>query len=149
MHFTSLLQLSVQRATDTNLLAVATFYLCVSPPPPPPPPQETSATETQFINPLDDLSPFFQRQYIKGHSSDIFMAYGQLLAELLLVLPCQVSLGEIGTWCSHLDHSQHPLIKCATLLRRLIYSILDQFCQVYNMVMDPQHPPPPPKPSRV
>ena len=44
-----------------------------------------------FVNPLADLSPFFQKQYVKGHSSDVFVAYGRLLAEILLVLPCQVS----------------------------------------------------------
>ena len=44
-----------------------------------------------FTNPLDDLSPFFQKQYVKGHANDVFSAYGRLMAEILLVLPCQVS----------------------------------------------------------
>ena len=38
------------------------------------------------------MSPFFQKQYIKANSTDIFAAYGRLLAEILLVLPCQVMI---------------------------------------------------------
>ena len=38
-----------------------------------------------------DLSPFFQRQYVKGHSDDIFEPYHRLWAEIVLFLPCQVS----------------------------------------------------------
>ena len=43
-----------------------------------------------FINPLEDLAPFFQKHYVKGHAMDVFSAYGRLMAEILLVLPCQV-----------------------------------------------------------
>ena len=52
--------------------------------------QDSSSLATPFANPLDDLSPFFQKQYVKGHASDIFSAYGRLMTEILLVLPCQV-----------------------------------------------------------
>ena len=39
-----------------------------------------------------DLSPFFQRQYVKGHGDDIFGPYHRLWAEIVLFLPCQVSV---------------------------------------------------------
>lgn len=37
-----------------------------------------------------DMSPFFVRQYVKGHASDVFEAYPQLLTEMALRLPYQV-----------------------------------------------------------
>jgi E3 ubiquitin-protein ligase UBR4 len=37
-----------------------------------------------------DMSPFFLRQYVKGHASDVFEAYPQLLTEMALRLPYQV-----------------------------------------------------------
>ena len=55
-----------------------------------PTPFGVSILQPKFSPPLSDLSPFFQRHYVKG-ASDIFMAYGRLLAEITLVLPNQVS----------------------------------------------------------
>jgi len=49
-----------------------------------------SKLKPPFVNPLDDMSPFFQKQYVKGHANDVFAAYGRLLAEICLVLPCQL-----------------------------------------------------------
>ena len=43
-----------------------------------------------FVNPLDDMSPFFQKQSVKAHANDVFAAYGRLLADICLVLPYQV-----------------------------------------------------------
>jgi len=37
-----------------------------------------------------DMSPFFLRQYVKGHASDVFEPYPQLLTEMVLRLPYQV-----------------------------------------------------------
>ncbi len=36
------------------------------------------------------MSPFFLRQYVKGHAGDVFEAYPQLLTEMVLRLPYQV-----------------------------------------------------------
>ncbi|EDO26475.1 predicted protein, partial [Nematostella vectensis] len=36
-----------------------------------------------------DMSPFFLRQYVKGHAGDVFEAYPQLLTEMVLRLPYQ------------------------------------------------------------
>ncbi|EDO43429.1 predicted protein [Nematostella vectensis] len=41
-------------------------------------------------NPPPDMSPFFLRQYVKGHAGDVFEAYPQLLTEMILRLPYQV-----------------------------------------------------------
>lgn len=41
-------------------------------------------------SPIPDMSPFFLRQYVKGHANDIFEAYPQLLTEMVLRLPYQV-----------------------------------------------------------
>ncbi|KAL3872340.1 hypothetical protein ACJMK2_040271 [Sinanodonta woodiana] len=40
--------------------------------------------------PPPDMSPFFLRQYVKGHASDIFEDYPQLLTEMVLRLPYQL-----------------------------------------------------------
>ena len=37
-----------------------------------------------------DMSPFFLKQYVKGHAHDVFEAYPQLLTEMALRLPYQV-----------------------------------------------------------
>ncbi|KAL1138884.1 hypothetical protein AAG570_008946, partial [Ranatra chinensis] len=37
-----------------------------------------------------DMSPFFLRQYVKGHATDVFEAYPNLLTEMALRLPYQV-----------------------------------------------------------
>ncbi|BES93671.1 calmodulin Hypothetical protein [Nesidiocoris tenuis] len=37
-----------------------------------------------------DMTPFFLRQYVKGHAADVFEAYPQLLTEMALRLPYQV-----------------------------------------------------------
>ena len=36
------------------------------------------------------MSPFFLRQYVKGHANDIFDDYPQLLMEIVLRLPYQM-----------------------------------------------------------
>ncbi|GAB6031468.1 hypothetical protein CHUAL_009237 [Chamberlinius hualienensis] len=40
--------------------------------------------------PLPNMSPFFLKQYVKGHANDIFEAYPQLLTEMVLRLPYQI-----------------------------------------------------------
>ena len=42
------------------------------------------------LAPPPDMSPFFLRQYVKGHANDIFKDYPQLLTEMVLRLPLQI-----------------------------------------------------------
>ncbi|GFR97962.1 E3 ubiquitin-protein ligase UBR4, partial [Elysia marginata] len=44
-------------------------------------------------HPPPDMSPFFLRQYVKGHARDIFHDYPQLLTEMVLRLPYQYVKG--------------------------------------------------------
>lgn len=37
-----------------------------------------------------DMTPFFLRQFVKGHASDVFHTYPQLLTEMALRLPYQI-----------------------------------------------------------
>ena len=48
-----------------------------------------STSRPLFTHPLEDMSPFFQKQFTKVNT-DVFSSYGRLLAEILLVLPCQL-----------------------------------------------------------
>lgn len=57
--------------------------------------QEGSVLPGQLLkphpaSPPPDMSPFFLRLYVKGHASDVFEAYPQLLTEMVLRLPYQV-----------------------------------------------------------
>ncbi|CAH3198228.1 unnamed protein product, partial [Porites evermanni] len=48
-----------------------------------------SLLKPQPSSPPPDMSPFFLRQYVKGHAGDVFEAYPQLLTEMALRLPYQ------------------------------------------------------------
>ncbi|KAK1898672.1 E3 ubiquitin-protein ligase UBR4 [Dissostichus eleginoides] len=57
--------------------------------------EEEPATTSQLLRPHTassppDMSPFFLRQYVKGHAADVFEAYSQLLTEMVLRLPYQI-----------------------------------------------------------
>ena len=57
--------------------------------------EESPATPGQLLrphpsHPPPDMSPFFLRQYVKGHAGDVFEDYPQLLTEMVLRLPYQV-----------------------------------------------------------
>uniref|UniRef100_A0A8C8CQK5 UBR-type domain-containing protein n=1 Tax=Oncorhynchus tshawytscha TaxID=74940 RepID=A0A8C8CQK5_ONCTS len=57
--------------------------------------EEESVAASQLLKPHTsssppDMSPFFLRQYVKGHAADVFEAYSQLLTEMVLRLPYQI-----------------------------------------------------------
>uniref|UniRef100_T1IY63 UBR-type domain-containing protein n=1 Tax=Strigamia maritima TaxID=126957 RepID=T1IY63_STRMM len=98
-----LLERSKQSHTEDGGLVVAGNLLKQHPPHPPP-----------------DMSPFFLRQYVKGHASDVFEAYPQLLTEMVLRLPYQIhKLFEPGpfdsAWypclCEYLMTQQTPFVR--------------------------------------
>ncbi|XP_052789588.1 E3 ubiquitin-protein ligase UBR4-like isoform X2 [Mya arenaria] len=57
--------------------------------------EETAPLPGQLLRPRSsapppDMSPFFLRQYVKGHANDVFEDYPQLLTEMALRLPYQL-----------------------------------------------------------
>ncbi|XP_014258727.1 E3 ubiquitin-protein ligase UBR4 isoform X2 [Cimex lectularius] len=68
-----------------------------------------------------DMSPFFLRQYVKGHATDVFEAYPQLLTEMALRLPYQVQKHTPNpiffphTWfyylCEYMMTQQTPFVR--------------------------------------
>ncbi|XP_078094991.1 E3 ubiquitin-protein ligase UBR4 isoform X5 [Mustelus asterias] len=57
--------------------------------------EEEAVVTSQLLKPHTsssppDMSPFFLRQYVKGHAADVFEAYSQLLTEMVLRLPYQI-----------------------------------------------------------
>uniref|UniRef100_M4AWS3 Ubiquitin protein ligase E3 component n-recognin 4 n=1 Tax=Xiphophorus maculatus TaxID=8083 RepID=M4AWS3_XIPMA len=57
--------------------------------------EEEPTSTSQLLRPHTassppDMSPFFLRQYVKGHAADVFEAYSQLLTEMVLRLPYQI-----------------------------------------------------------
>lgn len=49
----------------------------------------SSLLKSQPTHAPPDMSPFFLKQYVKGHAHDVFEAYPQLLTEMALRLPYQ------------------------------------------------------------
>ena len=48
--------------------------------------------------PPPDMAPFFLKQYVRSHSTDVFEAFPQLLTEMALRIPYQMrKIGEAGT----------------------------------------------------
>ena len=59
--------------------------------------QEGSVLPGQLLKlhppcPPPDMSPFFLKPYVKGHATDVFEDYPQLLTEMVLRLPYQVTV---------------------------------------------------------
>ncbi|XP_065311151.1 E3 ubiquitin-protein ligase UBR4 isoform X4 [Dermacentor albipictus] len=89
-------------------------------------------------SPPPDMSPFFLRQYVKGHANDVFEAYPQLLTEMALRLPYQVkkvwavvppgcvapSFG--STWYSYL--CEYMMVQQTPFIRRQVRKLLLFLC---------------------
>ncbi|XP_077538894.1 E3 ubiquitin-protein ligase-like protein poe isoform X3 [Haemaphysalis longicornis] len=89
-------------------------------------------------SPPPDMSPFFLRQYVKGHANDVFEAYPQLLTEMALRLPYQVkkvwavvppgcvapSFGP--TWYSYL--CEYMMVQQTPFIRRQVRKLLLFLC---------------------
>lgn len=96
-----------------------------------------------------DMSPFFLRQYVKGHADDVFELYPQLLSEMVLRLPYQVkkisnSLSSGGkglvfsslwmdTLCEYMMSPLTPYVK------KQVRKLLSYICgskEVYRQIRD-------------
>ncbi|EPQ18169.1 E3 ubiquitin-protein ligase UBR4 [Myotis brandtii] len=84
-----------------------------------------------------DMSPFFLRQYVKGHAADVFEAYTQLLTEMVLRLPYQIK--KIADTSSRIpppvfDHSwfyflsEYLMIQQTPFVRRQVRKLLLFIC---------------------
>jgi E3 ubiquitin-protein ligase UBR4 len=103
-------------------------------------------------SPLPDMAPFFLKQYVKSHATDIFEAYPQLLTEMALRIPYQMkkiseSAGEgeaapsphfepdwLYQLCELLATPQAPFVK--RQVRKLLLLICgsrDQYRQLRDM----------------
>ncbi|KAI0242917.1 E3 ubiquitin-protein ligase UBR4 [Lamellibrachia satsuma] len=85
--------------------------------------------------PPPDMSPFFLRQYVKGHANDVFEDYPQLLTEMMLRLPYQVKKIAEGTsippvfdqsWFHIL--AQYMMTQQAPFVRRQVRKLLLYIC---------------------
>ncbi|XP_076048949.1 E3 ubiquitin-protein ligase-like protein poe isoform X2 [Oratosquilla oratoria] len=95
------------------------------------------------LSPPPDMSPFFLRQYVKGHAHDVFAAFPHLLTEMVLRLPYQMKkLGEGGqfepAWshylCEYMMTQQTPFVR--RQVRKLLLFICgnkDKYRQMRDM----------------
>ncbi|XP_042144242.1 E3 ubiquitin-protein ligase UBR4-like isoform X1 [Ixodes scapularis] len=89
-------------------------------------------------SPPPDMSPFFLRQYVKGHANDVFEAYPQLLTEMALRLPYQVKKVAMAVpsgcpapnfgpaWFSHL--CEYMMVQQTPFIRRQVRKLLLFLC---------------------
>ncbi|XP_033099816.1 E3 ubiquitin-protein ligase UBR4-like [Anneissia japonica] len=73
------------------------------------------------VLPPADMSPFFLRQYVKGHAGDVFEAYTQLLTEMVLRLPYQIK-----KICDSNPSVGHPVFDQAWIFNLCEYMITQQ-----------------------
>ncbi|XP_019625025.1 PREDICTED: E3 ubiquitin-protein ligase UBR4-like [Branchiostoma belcheri] len=84
-----------------------------------------------------DMSPFFLRQYVKGHAQDVFEAYPQLLTEMVLRLPCQIK--KVADLCPSVTSpvfqqdwfhvlSEYMLTQHTTFIRRQVRKLMLYLC---------------------
>lgn len=95
-----------------------------------------SLLKEHLSTPAPDMQPFFLRQYVKGHASDVFEAYPQLLTEMALRLPYQVqkhsTLGLTinqafdAEWYQHL--CEYMMTFQTPLVRRQVRKLLLYIC---------------------
>jgi E3 ubiquitin-protein ligase UBR4 len=84
----------------------------------------SSMLKAQPLQNPPDMSPFFLKQYVRGHAHDVFEAYPQLLTEMALRLPYQVrKISEAlqekvqfnGNWyfylCEYMMTQQTPYVR--------------------------------------
>ncbi|KAB0801611.1 hypothetical protein PPYR_03797 [Photinus pyralis] len=80
-----------------------------------------------------DMTPFFLKQFVKGHATDIFQTYPQLLTEMALRLPYQVhkhsesvSVAFDKEWYRHL--CEYMMTSLAPFVRRQVRKLLLFIC---------------------
>ncbi|KAF5296758.1 hypothetical protein FQR65_LT10159 [Abscondita terminalis] len=83
-----------------------------------------------------DMTPFFLKQFVKGHATDIFQTYPQLLTEMALRLPYQVhkhseiseliSVAFDNAWYRHL--CEYMMTSQAPFVRRQVRKLLLFIC---------------------
>ena len=77
-----------------------------------------------------DMSPFFLRQYVKGHANDVFEDYTQLLTEMVLRLPYQMKkIAESGAPSVPppvFDQAWHHTLAEVSLLLGLSFNMIVQ-----------------------
>lgn len=83
-----------------------------------------------------DMTPFFLKQFVKGHATDVFQTYPQLLTEMALRLPYQVhkhsevsepiSAAFDNAWYRHL--CEYMMTSQAPFVRRQVRKLLLFIC---------------------
>lgn len=101
-----------------------------------------------ILTPPPDMSPFFLKQYVKGHADDVFELYPQLLSEMVLRLPYQIRkicnslLGGKGVTFSTLWSDtlcEYMMLPLTPYVKRQVRKLLSYICgskDSYRQVRD-------------
>ncbi|CAB3259165.1 unnamed protein product [Arctia plantaginis] len=92
--------------------------------------------------PLPDMQPFFDKDYVKSHALDVFDNYPQLLMEMALRLPCQIHKhcdpsNFDARWrtllCEYMMNQQTPLRKQVRKLLLLLCGTRERYRQLRDV----------------
>lgn len=97
-----------------------------------------------------EMSPFFLRQYVRGHADDVFESYPQLLTEMILRMPYQIkkiantlpnspspSVTFAPCWTDYL--CQYMMINLTPYIRKQVRKLLSYICgskERYRQIRD-------------
>ncbi|CAG2110651.1 unnamed protein product, partial [Medioppia subpectinata] len=111
----------------------------------------TSSTplKSHLLTPPPEMSPFFLRQYVRGHADDVFESYPQLVTEMILRMPYQIKkiANALPTspataqfspcWTDYL--CQYMMINLTPYIRKQVRKLLSYICgskERYRQIRD-------------
>lgn len=105
--------------------------------------------KSHLLTPPPEMSPFFLRQYVRGHADDVFESYPQLLTEMILRMPYQIkkisnalpsgltNMTFAPCWTDYL--CQYMMINLTPYIRKQVRKLLSYICgskERYRQVRD-------------
>ena len=109
----------------------------------------TTPLKAHMMSPPPEMSPFFLRQYVRGHADDVFESYPQLLTEMILRMPYQIkkianalpsspsTIQFQPCWTDYL--CQYMMINLTPYIRKQVRKLLSYICgskERYRQIRD-------------
>jgi E3 ubiquitin-protein ligase UBR4 len=117
--------------------------------PPPPGTPTTALLKSRLITSAPEMSPFFLRQYVRGHADDVFESYPHLLTEMILRMPYQIKKisNALPSGLAHVTFApcwsdylcQYMMINLTPYIRKQVRKLLSYICgskERYRQIRD-------------
>jgi len=105
--------------------------------------------KSHLLSPPPEMSPFFLRQYVRGHADDVFESYPQLLTEMILRMPYQIKKisNALPSGLAHVTFApcwsdylcQYMMINLTPYIRKQVRKLLSYICgskERYRQIRD-------------